>query len=113
MEATELVKNLQSNNEKLNQDNNTMMEELKYLKRRNEELTHVEEECRANEGKINQLQGELNTLQEKNNQMHIRSEQIEKVKTKLLPEGELQDINPGAVHIIQPALNGTNGTLLK
>ena len=75
MEATELVKNLQSNNEKLNQDNNTMMEELKYLKRRNEELTHVEEECRANEGKINQLQGELNTLKEQAKEFHIRQQQ--------------------------------------
>ena len=28
-----------------------------------------------------------------------------------LPEGELPDVNPGAVSIRQPALNGTNATI--
>ena len=86
------------------------MEEMKYLRRRNEELTHNEEECRANEGKINQLQGELNTLKEQAKQFHIRQQQmqIDNRRQKTMPDGELPNVNPAAVQVIQPALNGTN-----
>ena len=107
--ATQLVKQLQESNEKLNQDNNTMMEDMKYLRRRNEELTHNEEECRANEGKINQLQGELNTLKEQAKNLHVNRQQQYVDNGHGMPDGELPDVNPNAVHIIQPALNGTNG----
>jgi len=113
-EAKELVKKLQDDNEKFNQDNNTMMEEMKYLRRRNEELTHNEEECRANEGKINQLQGELNTLKEQAKEFHIRQQQMQQKldednqRQKSMPVGELPNVDPAAVQVIQPALNGTN-----
>ena len=88
-----------------------MMEDMKYLRRRNEELTHNEEECRANEGKINQLQGELNTLREQAKNLHVNRQQQYADKGHGMPDGELPDVNPNAVHIIQPALNGTNGTV--
>ena len=113
-EAKDLVKKLQDDNEKFNQDNNTMMEEMKYLRRRNEELTHNEEECRANEGKINQLQGELNTLKEQAKEFHIRQQQMQQKlnednqRQKSMPVGELPNVDPAAVQVIQPALNGTN-----
>ena len=90
------------------------MEEMKYLRRRNEELTHNEEECRANEGKINQLQGELNTLKEQAKEFHIRQQQMQQKldednqRQKSMPVGELPNVDPAAVQVIQPALNGTN-----
>merc|ERR1712038_1679931 len=114
-EAKDLVKKLQDDNEKFNQDNNTMMEEMKYLRRRNEELTHNEEECRANEGKINQLQGELNTLKEQAKEFHIRQQQmqqkldVDNQRQKSMPVGELPNVDPAAVQVIQPALNGASG----
>merc|ERR1712223_1470721 len=114
-EAKELVKKLQDDNEKFNQDKNTMMEEMKYLRRRNEELTHNEEECRANEGKINQLQGELNTLKEQAKEFHIRQQQMQQKldednqRQKSMPVGELPNVDPAAVQVIQPALNGAAG----
>ena len=112
-EAKDLVKKLQEDNDKFNQDNDTAMEEMKYLRRRNEELTHNEEECRANEGKINQLQGELNTLKEQAKEFHIRQQQMQKQQNQdnqrlqSMPNGELPNVNPAVVQIIQPALNGT------
>ena len=89
------------------------MEEMKYLRRRNEELTHNEEECSANEGKITQLQGELNTLKEQAKEFHIRQQQMQQKldednqRQKSMPVGELPNVDPAAVQVIQPALNGT------
>ena len=106
-------------------ENNTLAGEVKYLRRRNEELSHNDEECQANKAKINQLEqelsnivkedsarisqleGELNTLREQASALHAQKIQSE-VKPLHQPDGELQDVDPGAVIIKQPALNGTS-----
>lgn len=109
-EGTVLVQKLKSNIEKFSSDNQTLLEEVKYLRRRNEELGRNDEECQANRAKVNQLQGELNSIKEiqlmehEKKKVFIQNEQ----KVERLPQGELQDVNPGAVHIRQPALNGTS-----
>jgi hypothetical protein len=84
-----------------------MLEELKYLRRRNEELNRNDEECRINESKIAQLEGELNTIREDASKLHAKRLRFEEDAAPLQPKGELPDLDPGAVVIRQPALNGT------
>ena len=87
-----------------------MLEELKYLRRRNEELSHNDEDCQANKGKINQLQGELNSLREEASALHAQRVKLQGIRTQDQENvsGELPDINPASVHIRQPAVNGTS-----
>ena len=57
---TNNIQTLKKEVEKLTIDNNTLVEELKYLRRRNEELGRNTEECRNNEIKITQLGNTIN-----------------------------------------------------
>ena len=85
-----------------------MTEEVKYLRRRNEELSHNDEDCQANRARVLKLEGELNTLKTQTSNLHeqrIILKQSQNLPAQ--PPGELPDLNPAAVDIRQPALNGT------
>ena len=90
-----------------------MLEELKYLRRRNEELSYNDKECQANKAKINQLEGELNTLKDQTSALHAQNIKLKQDSeaARNQPPGQLPDLDPGKVSIIQPALNGTNGII--
>ena len=90
-----------------------MLEELKYLRRRNEELSYNDKECQANKAKINQLEGELNTLKDQSSALHAQNIKLKQDSeaARKEPPGQLPDLDPGKVSIIQPALNGTNGII--
>ena len=90
-----------------------MLEELKYLRRRNEELSYNDKECQANKAKINQLEGELNTLKDQSSALHAQNIKLKQDSetARYQPPGQLPDLDPGKVSIIQPALNGTNGII--
>ena len=90
-----------------------MLEELKYLRRRNEELSYNDKECQANKAKINQLEGELNTLKDQSSALHAQNIKLKQDSeaARNQPQGQLPDLDPGKVSIIQPALNGTNGII--
>ena len=91
-----------------------MLEELKYLRRRrNEELSYNDKECQANKAKINQLEGELNTLKDQFSALHAQNIKLKQDSeaARNQPPGQLPDLDPGKVSIIQPALNGTNGII--
>ena len=90
-----------------------MLEELKYLRRRNEELSYNDKECQANKAKINQLEGELNTLKDQISALHAQNIKLKQDSeaARNQPSGQLPDLDPGKVSIIQPALNGTNGII--
>ena len=90
-----------------------MLEELKYLRRRNEELSYNDKECQANKAKINQLEGELNTLKDQSSALHAQNIKLKQDSeaARNQPPGQLPDLDPGKVSIIQPALNGTNGII--
>ena len=90
-----------------------MLEELKYLRRRNEELSYNDKECQANKAKINQLEGELNTLKDQISALHAQNIKLKQDSeaARNQPPGQLPDLDPGKVSIIQPALNGTNGII--
>merc|ERR1712223_1412579 len=135
-EANNLVRKLKENVDKCSHDNSTMLEELKYLRRRNEELSRNEKECETNKAKIkelegelntlkdnensqlqakiaeiNALQGELNTLKEKSSDLHAQHLKLKNDfdSMKNQPSGQLPDLVPGKVSIRQPALNGIVG----
>ena len=103
------IRNLNEKIKKFTADNNTMLEEVRYLKRRNEELSHNDEECQANRAKVGQLQGELNTLREQASALHKQKVSLKQNPEAEQPQGQLPDVNPGAVSIKQPALNGIQG----
>lgn len=106
-ESIALIKKMKENIDQFSADNQTMLEELKYLRRRNEELSHADEDCTANRAKISRLEGELNTLREQASALHKQRVEIAGDKQQV-PNGELSDVDPGAVIIRQPALNGTS-----
>ena len=75
-----------------------------------ETLKVRDEECKNVEAQVAQLQGELNTMKMSAKEFHSNL-QLQQKTDQNLPEGELPDVNPGAVSIRQPALNGTNVTI--
>ena len=75
-----------------------------------ETLKMRDEECKNVEAQVAQLQGELNTMKMSAQEFHSNL-QLQQKTDQNLPEGELPDVNPGAVSIRQPALNGTNVTI--
>jgi len=107
-DANNLVRKLKDNIDKCSHDNSTMLEELKYLRRRNEELSYNDKECQANKAKINQLEGELNTLKDQSSALHAQNIKLKQDSeaARNQPQGQLPDLDPGKVSIIQPALNG-------
>jgi len=110
-DANNLVRKLKDNIDKCSHDNSTMLEELKYLRRRNEELSYNDKECQANKAKINQLEGELNTLKDQSSALHAQNIKLKQDSeaARNQPQGQLPDLDPGKVSIIQPALNGIIG----
>ena len=108
-EKAKTVEKLEGELTKLKGDHDTLWEEMKYFSRRNEELSHIDEECQGNKAKINQLEGELNTLREELSTLH--AQKIKGSPINPSPPGELQDINPAAVIVRQPALNGTSASM--
>lgn len=103
----EELESLQKINERLVTSNKTIREELSYLRNQNEELKRAEEECKGYQVKIAEMQGELNTIKETVVPSHISMgrEHLLGVR-QAMPNGELPDVNPGAVHIRQAALQG-------
>ena len=87
----------------------TVEDQVSAQKGEIEALKMREEECRNIEAQVAQLQGELNTMKMSAQEFHSNL-QLENNHQNQLPEGELQDVNPAAVSIRQPALNGTNAT---
>jgi len=75
-----------------------------------ETLKMRDEECKNVEAQVAQLQGELNTMKMSAQEFHSNLQLQPKHRDQNLPEGELPDVNPDAVSIRQPALNGTNAT---
>ena len=75
-----------------------------------EALKSREEQCKNLEGQVAQLQGELNTMKMAADEFHSKLKLDQGANTQNIPDGELPDVNPGAVSIRQPALNGTNAT---
>ena len=67
-----------------------MLEELKNLRKRNEELIYNEKECQTNLAKINQLEGELNTLRD---QLSVLNAQNIKLKQESEDLVNLQGAN--------------------
>ena len=62
------------------------------------------------------MEGELNTLKDQSSALHAQniklkqdSEAAEAARNQ--PPGQLPDLDPGKVSIIQPALNGTNAII--
>ena len=90
-----------------------MLEELKYLRRRNEELSYNDKECQANKAKINQLEGELNTLRDQSsvlNAQNIKLKQESEAKNQQLQEN-LPNLDIAKNSIIQPAIKGTGDNI--
>jgi hypothetical protein len=105
-DANNLVRKLKDNIDKCSHDNSTMLEELKYLRRRNEELSYNDKECQANKAKINQLEGELNTLKDQTSALHaqnIKLKQFSEAKNQPLQE-HLTNLDLTKVSSIEPAL---------
>jgi len=86
----------------------TVEDQVSAQKGEIEALKMREEECRNIEAQVAQLQGELNTMKMSAQEFHSNL-QLENNHQNQLPEGELQDVNPAAVSIRQPALNGIRG----
>ena len=100
---------LNDNIDKCNDDNLTMLEELKNLRKRNEELIYNDKECQTNTAKINQLEGELNTLRDQSsvlNAQNIKLKQESEAKNQQLQK-HLPNLDVPKVSIIEPALKGT------
>ena len=104
-DANNLVRKLKDNMSKCNDDNLTMLEELKDLRKRNEELIYNFKECQTdNKAKINLLEGELNILRDQSsalNAQNIKLKQESEAKNQQLQE------NLPKISIIQPAIKGT------
>ena len=85
-----------------------MLEELKDLRKRNEELIYNDKECQINKAKINQLEGELNTLRDQSsalNAQNIKLKQESEAKNQQLQE-HLPNLDIVKNSIIQPAIKG-------
>ena len=86
-----------------------MLEELKNLRKRNEELIYNDKECQTNTAKINQLEGELNTLRDQSsvlNAQNIKLKQESEAKNQQLQE-HLPNLDLAKVSINEPALKST------
>ena len=86
-----------------------MLEELKNLRQRNEELSFNVKECQTNKAKINQLEGEINTLRDQSsvlNAQNIKLKQESEAKNQQLQE-HLPNLDLAKISIIQPAIKGT------
>ena len=85
-----------------------MLEELKDLRKRNEELIYNDKECQTNTAKINLLEGELNILRDQSsvlNAQNIKLKQESEAKNQQL-EGNLPNLDLANISIIQPAIKG-------
>ena len=83
-----------------------MLEELKDLRKRNEELIYNDKECQINKAKLNQ---ELITLRDQSsvlNAQNIKLKQESEAKNQQLQEN-LPNIDLAKISIIQPALKAT------
>ena len=71
-------------------------------------------ELQAKNAEISALQGELNTLKEKSSDLHAQHMKLKQDfdNMKNQPPGQLPDLDPGKVSIIQPALNGTGDKIV-
>ena len=81
-----------------------MLEELKDLRKRNEELIYNDKECQINKAKINQLEGELNTLRDQSSALNAQNI---KLKQELETKNQQLQENVPKISIIQPAIKGT------
>jgi len=91
-EANNLVRKLKENVDKCSHDNSTMLEELKYLRRRNEELSRNEKECETNKAKIKELEGELNTLKDnENSELQAKDSELQAKDSQL--QAKIAEIN--------------------
>ena len=85
-----------------------MLEELKELRKRNEELIYNSKECQMNKAKTNQLEGELNKLRDQFsvvNAQNIKLKQDSEGKNQA-NQGQLPNLDLGKVSVIPPSLNG-------
>lgn len=83
-----------------------MLEELKDLRKRNEELIYNDKECQINKAKLNQ---ELITLRDQSslvNAQNIKLKQESEAKNHQLQEN-LPNLDTAKTSIIQPAIKGT------
>ena len=83
-----------------------MLEELKDLRKRNEDLIYNDKECQTNTAKINLLEGELNILRDQSsvlNAQNIKLKQESEAKNQQLQES-LPNLNISKTSIIQPAI---------
>merc|ERR1711971_211084 len=109
-EANNLVRKLQDDIDKCSDDNLTMLEELKNLRKQNEELIYNDKECQTNTAKINLLEGELNILRDQSsvlNAQNIKLKQESEAKNQQLQEN-LPNLDIANISIIQPAIKETN-----
>ena len=86
-----------------------MLEELKALRKRNEELIYNDKECQINMAKNKQLEGDLNTLRDQFsvlNAQNIKLKQESEAKNQQLQE-HLPNLDIAKNSIIQPAIKGT------
>ena len=83
-----------------------MLEELKDLRKRNEELIYNDKECQINKAKLNQ---ELITLRDQSSVLkaqNIKLKQESEAKNQQLQE-HLPNLDLAKISIIQPAIKGT------
>ena len=83
-----------------------MLEELKDLRKRNEDLIYNDKECQTNTAKINLLEGELNILKDQSsvlNAQNIKLKQESEAKSQQLQEN-LPNLDIAKNSIIQPAI---------
>ena len=85
-----------------------MLEELKDLRKRNEDLIYNDKECQTNMAKMNLLEGELNILRDQSsvlNAQNIKLKQESEAKNQQLQEN-LPNLDIANNSIIQPAIEG-------
>ena len=86
-----------------------MLEELKDLRKRNEELIYKDKECQINVAKLNQVEGELKTLRDQSsvlNAQNINLKQELEAENPTFQEN-LPNLDVANISIIQPAIKGT------
>jgi len=108
-EANILVRKLKDDIDKCSDDNLTMLEELKDLRKRNEELIYKDKECQINVAKLNQVEGELKTLRDQSsvlNAQNINLKQELEAENPTFQEN-LPNLDVANISIIQPAIKGT------
>ena len=86
-----------------------MLEELKDLRKRNEDLIYNDKECQTNTAKINLLEGELNILRDQSsvlNAQNIKLKQESEAKNQQIQEN-LPNLDIANNSIIEPAIKVT------